>query len=54
VIKKADELVAAVAVTLLVLAAILWVLFQPERWTSCLVLVMAAIPIAILGKEDRR
>jgi hypothetical protein len=38
-------------VLVLVLVAVVWVVIDPDRWTSCVVLVMAAIPIAILGKE---
>jgi hypothetical protein len=41
-----------IAVALLSIAAILWVLIQPTAWTSCLVLVGAAIPLAILGKDS--
>lgn len=41
-----------ILVALLCLAAILWVLIQPTAWTSCLILVGAAIPLAMLGKAS--
>lgn len=39
-------------VVLLCIAGIVWVLIQPTAWTSCLILVGAAVPLAILGKES--
>lgn len=43
-----------VLVVLLTMAAIVWILISPTSWTSALVLVGAAIPLAILGKEPSR
>jgi ABC-type transport system involved in cytochrome bd biosynthesis fused ATPase/permease subunit len=40
-----------VIVVLLCLAAIIWTLLAPQAWTSALVLVGAAVPLAILGKD---
>jgi hypothetical protein len=41
-----------ILVALLCLTGILWVLIQPSAWTSCLILVSAAVPLAILGRES--
>lgn len=43
-----------VIVVLLCLGAIVWVLITPGDWTSCLVLVLAAVPIAILERSSPR
>lgn len=41
-----------ILVALLCLAGIVWVLIQPSAWTSCLILVGAAVPLAILGRDS--
>lgn len=41
-------------VVLLCMAAIVWILLSPESWTSALILVGAAVPLAILGKDEPR
>lgn len=41
----------SVVVALLSTAAILWVIISPDHWTSCLVLVGAAVALALLGKD---
>lgn len=43
-----------VIVVLLCMAAIVWILVSPASWTSALVLVGAAVPLAILGKDPPR
>ena len=42
----------SVIVALLCMSAIVWVLINPSAYPSCLVLVGAAIPIAILGRDS--
>lgn len=44
----------SVAVVLLCLSAIIWTLLSPPAWTSAVVLVGAAIPLAILGRDSPR
>lgn len=39
-----------VAVVVLCLSAILWVLLRPDLWPSCVVLVLAAVALAIVGR----
>lgn len=41
-----------ILVALLCLSGIVWVLIQPSAWTSCLILVGAAVPLAILGRDS--
>lgn len=41
-----------VAVVVLCIAAIMWILLDPTGWTSALVLVGAAVPLAILGRDS--
>lgn len=38
-------------VVLLCIAAIVWILVSPDGWSSAMVLVGAAVPLAILGRE---
>lgn len=45
---------AAMAAVLLIVAAILWVTISPEYWTSCLILVGAAYPLAIMSLGSAR
>lgn len=41
-------------VVLLCVGAIIWILVSPEHWTSAVVLVGAAVPLAILERESSR
>lgn len=38
-------------VALLCLSAIVWVLVAPQYWTSCAVLLGAALALAVLGRD---
>lgn len=42
-----------VTVVLLCTIAILWVLLRPDMWTSCLVVGVVAIALALLGRDIR-
>lgn len=51
-VSRADDLaqiVVRVLALALALAAVVWVLIDQQAWPSCLVLVGAAVPLAILG-----
>lgn len=41
-----------ILVVLLCIAGIVWVLIQPSAWTSCLILMGAAVALAILAKDE--
>lgn len=44
--------VAALLSVLLIVTAIVWVIAAPHMWTSCLILVGSAYPLAILSLES--